>query len=188
MSAVGCVTRIETYLRSTPRIEKRVFTGNAPTDGELKSSTDKDTVISVQNGSFGWSDDATISDINLSFASGEITFLLGPVASGKSTLLKALLGETPYFEGAVIIASPEIAFCDQSPWLLNTSIRSNILGFSSFDSALYKTVVHACDLGQDLAALPRGENTVIGSKGFALSGGQKQRIVKVSIFSLHTCC
>jgi ATP-binding cassette subfamily C (CFTR/MRP) protein 1 len=50
--------------------------------------------------------------------------------------------------------------------------------FSDFDLDLYTSVIHACDLGSDLEALPSGDLTVVGSKGFALSGGQKQRIVR----------
>ena len=59
----------------------------------------------------------------------------------------------------------------------NASIQRNILSFSEFDPELYSSVIHACDLDSDLEALPQGDATLVGSKGFSLSGGQKQRIV-----------
>ena len=179
MSAVGCIQRIETYLKSTARVDRRTIMEGTKLETALESSLKADSIsISVHNGSFGWSNKAQLHKINLNIRAGEFTFLLGPVASGKSTLLKALLGETPFFEGSVTISSAEIAFCEQSAWLMNTSIHSNITGFSPFDRNLYLTVTHACDLQPDFASLARGDETVVGSKGFALSGGQKQRIVK----------
>jgi ATP-binding cassette, subfamily C (CFTR/MRP), member 1 len=47
---------------------------------------------------------------------------------------------------------------------------------SPYDSEWYETVIEACGLQQDLAILPDGDETVVGSKGITLSGGQKQRL------------
>jgi len=52
-----------------------------------------------------------------------------------------------------------------------------VIGYSTFDAGLYAKVLWACDLEKDIAQLEKGDETVIGSKGFALSGGRKQRIV-----------
>jgi ATP-binding cassette subfamily C (CFTR/MRP) protein 1 len=59
----------------------------------------------------------------------------------------------------------------------NTSIRNNIIGYSEYNSELYKQAVYACDLQTDFSQLQDGDETLVGSKGIALSGGQKQRIV-----------
>jgi ABC-type bacteriocin/lantibiotic exporter with double-glycine peptidase domain len=59
----------------------------------------------------------------------------------------------------------------------NGTIRSNILGCSSYEEAKYRTVIQACDLDKDLSILEDGDTTLVGSKGGALSGGQKQRLV-----------
>lgn len=59
----------------------------------------------------------------------------------------------------------------------NQSIRQNIIGYAHFDGQLYNQVIKACDLQKDLTQLPKGDMTIVGSKGLALSGGQKQRVV-----------
>jgi ATP-binding cassette subfamily C (CFTR/MRP) protein 1 len=52
----------------------------------------------------------------------------GRVACGKSTLLKALFGGTPSSEGFVHVSIIEVAFCDKTPGLINSSVQKNILG------------------------------------------------------------
>ena len=103
------------------------------------------------------------------------------VGSGKSTLIQALLGETITHKGFMSVVSPNsMAFCAQTPWLINKSIQQNILGTSPFDGAWYGEVVRACALVEDLSGYPSGDRTLVGSKGMTLSGGQKQRIVGVT--------
>ena len=71
----------------------------------------------------------------------------------------------------------EVAFCAQSPWLRNTSIRENIVGISEYDQAWYSRVVSCCSLDEDFAQFTERDDTMVGSKGVALSGGQKNRLV-----------
>ncbi|KAJ9136431.1 ABC multidrug transporter [Pleurostoma richardsiae] len=134
--------------------------------------------IHVRNASFGWSAGSkpVVENINLAIPTGQFAALIGPVASGKSTLLKGLLGEVPVASGYTHLTRQRLSWCEQSPWLTNNTIRKNIVGFSVFDSDLYHSVVHACDLDKDLAQMENGDETVIGSKGIVLSGGQKQRV------------
>lgn len=74
-------------------------------------------------------------------------------------------------------SNDSIAYCAQTPWLVNKSIQKNILGTSLYDGPWYKTVLSACALFEDLKNYPAGDRTLVGSKGITLSGGQKQRIV-----------
>jgi ATP-binding cassette subfamily C (CFTR/MRP) protein 1 len=76
------------------------------------------------------------------------------------------------------VSSTEVAFCDQTPWLVNGTVQKNILGYSNFDGLWYNSVIHACGLEEDISNLPLGDQSLIGSKGIMLSGGQKQRIVR----------
>ncbi|KAL3955773.1 hypothetical protein ACCO45_011336 [Purpureocillium lilacinum] len=73
-------------------------------------------------------------------------------------------------------AAGRLSWCDQSPWILNQSIRDNIIGYFPVNETLYQQVIRACELERDLTQLPHGDLTVVGSKGLALSGGQKQRV------------
>jgi ABC-type bacteriocin/lantibiotic exporter with double-glycine peptidase domain len=69
-----------------------------------------------------------------------------------------------------------IGFSDQTAFLLNGSIRENIVGFSPFDSERYAEVIDATCLRFDLATPPQGDGTNVGSDGISISGGQKQRV------------
>ncbi|KAL4924344.1 putative ABC multidrug transporter [Aspergillus undulatus] len=135
-------------------------------------------MIAVHNGSFGWSTDKdpSVQNVTMTISSGMFAMLVGPSGCGKSTLLKAILGEVTVQSGSVQLATESVAFCDQSPWHMNASIRECIVAMSTFDREWYHSVTNACALTTDFEQLPRGDDTVIGSKGISLSGGQSQRI------------
>ncbi|KAJ1816177.1 hypothetical protein LPJ56_002435 [Coemansia sp. RSA 2599] len=72
--------------------------------------------------------------------------------------------------------SGTIGYAPQVPWVMNSTIRENILFGLPFDKEKYINVIEACALDVDLAALPAGDLTEIGERGVTLSGGQKQRV------------
>lgn len=122
-------------------------------------------------------------DIDMRLDISSITIIAGPVGSGKSTIIRAILGELQ-FEGEISVSSKQMGYCAQTPWLLNESIRKNLCVFadeSTIDELWYQSVVHACALEEDMAQLPDGDQTVIGSRGLSLSTGQRQRLVSVFI-------
>ncbi len=114
---------------------------------------------------------------------GGFTLVLGPVGCGKSALLKALLGELSPFNGEIQITYPVVAYCEQSPWLPNGTIREVISGHSELDEAWYQSVLRACALDRDAESWPDCDETLVGNKGVSLSGGQKQRIVSLNTFN-----
>lgn len=146
---------------------------------------EREVVLSLRNVKFGWKPlsipegngvTLTLNDAN----SGQLVILVGPVGCGKSTFLKGLAGDTPVLEGELFVKYPDLAYCEDTPWLSNSSIRSNIVGehsSSTFDPDWYRTVVSACALDFDLEKMPANDKTLVGSKGSKLSGGQRQRIV-----------
>lgn len=138
--------------------------------------------ITLRNNSFAWDKAKTpfLKDIDINIPVGSFTVCVGAVGSGKSMLLESMLGETISSLGPMPKWASSLAYCAQEPWLENGTIRSNIIGISSYDPKWYKMVKSACGLLTDLQALERGDKTVVGSKGLNLSGGQKQRIVSVS--------
>ncbi|KAF5673240.1 multidrug resistance-associated 1 [Fusarium denticulatum] len=196
-AASGAFERIQTFLTQESRRDSRqqesVVELNEPDQGNRDSiemqilrepslpstanSSMREVVIQVSDANISWSEDRVIiRDLSFTVGRNQLVLLLGPVASGKTTLLKALLGEVPYINGPIDIHGKGVAWCEQSPWLLNRTIRENIIGYSHFDPVLYQAVVRACDIEKDFRQLPEGDSTVIGSKGLALSGGQKQRV------------
>ncbi|TKA78197.1 hypothetical protein B0A49_05202 [Cryomyces minteri] len=74
------------------------------------------------------------------------------------------------------MSSDSIAYCAQSPWLRNLTLRENILGESAFNRVWYGTVTRTCGLQTDFSTLRKGDETMVGTKGISLSGGQKNRI------------
>eukprot|EP00741_Cyanophora_paradoxa_P013906 tig00020723_g13424.t1 len=116
-------------------------------------------------------------------ARGSLVAVVGPVGSGKSALLAALLGELD--PEAPRPGSPpplarcgglSVAYVSQEPWIQNATLRANVLFGEPFDAARYSAAIDACGLRPDLATLPAGDLTEIGEKGVNLSGGQRQRV------------
>jgi ABC-type multidrug transport system fused ATPase/permease subunit len=139
--------------------------------------------LTIRNATFAWDveKEPVLKGLTMTISRGSFTMIIGPSGCGKSTLLKAILGEVPCVNGDVSLSSDSVAFCDQTPWHMNATIRDSIVAMSSFDKEWYASVVRACALVQDFEQLPRGDETVIGSKGIALSGGQSQRIVGTTL-------
>lgn len=64
----------------------------------------------------------------------------------------------------------------QTPWLLNATIRENIVFGESYRPKRYQRVLEACCLMPDIELMPGKDLTEIGERGINLSGGQRQRI------------
>ncbi|KAJ1718814.1 hypothetical protein LPJ61_006460, partial [Coemansia biformis] len=69
-----------------------------------------------------------------------------------------------------------IAYLEQSPWIMNDSMRANVLFGREYDQPLYERVIRACAFADDLAAWPDGDMTIIGDRGINISGGQRARL------------
>ncbi|KAL4789301.1 hypothetical protein BDV19DRAFT_374334 [Aspergillus venezuelensis] len=155
-------------------------------------------IIHLQNFSAGWSAGAgdgagagadtpapstpnfILKNLTLDIYSRSLTFVIGPVASGKSTLLHALLGETSSTSGSATVVPTTISFCAQTPWISNDTIQRNILGTSLLVREWYDRVVEACALAEDIRGLELsgegGDQQVVGHGGMKLSGGQRARV------------
>ncbi|KAJ3867511.1 P-loop containing nucleoside triphosphate hydrolase protein [Lentinula novae-zelandiae] len=110
-----------------------------------------------------------------------LNLVVGPTGSGKTSLLLALLGEmhfAPLSNDAWfnLPRSGGIAYAAQESWVLNETIRDNILFGSPYDEDRYKKVIKQCALERDLTLFAAGDQTEIGEKGLTLSGGQKARL------------
>lgn len=114
-----------------------------------------------------------------------VCLVTGPTASGKSTLLKAIIGDIVPETGHVSIADGSVAYCSQTPWIPNDSIRRAIVGPRAFDEPRYREILRICALDNDIDTMPLGDETPTGSKGSLLSGGQRQRLALARALYSH---
>ncbi|KAK7872348.1 hypothetical protein R5R35_002792 [Gryllus longicercus] len=117
----------------------------------------------------------TLRDVSVRVVPGRLCAVIGPVGSGKSSLLHALLGELPLREGAAAVGG-RVAYASQEPWIFVGSVRQNILFGRPYCPERYREVVRVCALKRDFELLPYGDRTLVGEKGVSLSGGQRARI------------
>jgi ATP-binding cassette subfamily C (CFTR/MRP) protein 4 len=124
-----------------------------------------------------------LNNINLEFAVGQLTCIIGEVGSGKSALIQMLAGELPPSTGT-IRQKPDLtmSYAPQDPWIMDGTVRENILLGRPFDDTFYNSIVNACGLSIDLAQLRDGEQTIVGDRGVQLSGGQRARIALARAF------
>ncbi len=99
----------------------------------------------------------------------------GTVGAGKSSLLSAILGHMKIGQGRISVDG-SFAYVSQQAWIMNCTLRENILFGETFDAKKYYDVISACALNQDLEVLPARDETEIGERGINLSGGQRQRV------------
>ncbi|XP_070327220.1 LOW QUALITY PROTEIN: ATP-binding cassette sub-family C member 4-like [Odocoileus virginianus] len=141
-------------------------------------SSDGETIVHVQDLTAFW-DKAlgtpTLQGLSFTVRPGELLAVIGPVGAGKSSLLRALLGELPLKQGKVNVHG-RIAYVSQQPWVFPGTVRNNILFGKKYEEEPYEKVIKACALEEDLQLLKDGDLTVIGDRGTPLSEGQKARV------------
>jgi ABC-type multidrug transport system fused ATPase/permease subunit len=125
----------------------------------------------------------------LTFKAGEINLIVGPTGSGKSSLLAALLGEMHYIPLGTsswfnLPRSGGVAYAPQESWVLNDTIRANIVFGSPYEDQRYRqgkdsfggarscaqlrTVLRACALERDLELFEAGDLSEVGERGLTL--------------------
>ncbi|KIK67839.1 hypothetical protein GYMLUDRAFT_216120 [Collybiopsis luxurians FD-317 M1] len=116
-----------------------------------------------------------VQNVNLEIPRRSLTAIIGKCGSGKSSLLQGLIGEMKVISGSFSFGG-QLAYCSQVPWILNTSVKNNILFGEPFEEERYWKVLEMACLIPDLQLMADGDLTEIGEKGINLSGGQKQRV------------
>ncbi|KAG2463188.1 MRP5 protein, partial [Polypterus senegalus] len=116
-----------------------------------------------------------LHNIDLAVEEGKLIGICGTVGSGKTSLISAILGQMTLLDGSIAVRG-DFAYVAQQAWILNTTLRDNILFGKEYEEERYNAVLSACCLRPDLAILPNGDLTEIGERGANLSGGQRQRI------------
>jgi ATP-binding cassette, subfamily C (CFTR/MRP), member 4 len=117
-----------------------------------------------------------LTDINLEIPKGALTAVIGPVGAGKSALLQAIVAELPVYSGTMTRHYTSLSYAAQDPWIMDGSVRENILMGLVYDETWYNTVIDSCSLRTDLDLFPFGDATLLGENGVQCSGGQRARI------------
>ncbi len=110
----------------------------------------------------------------------------GRVGAGKTSLLNALLGELVCVSGRVDVCG-RVAYVPQTAYVMNASVKENILYGLPNDERHYRDAVARSCLAADVALFPQGDDTELGERGVTLSGGQKARVsLARALFCLYT--
>lgn len=130
----------------------------------------------------------TVRNINLALEKGEVLAIIGPSASGKSTLARAIVGIWPAIGGSVRLDNAEISqwsheslgpylgYLPQDIELFDGTVAENIARFGELDSAKIIAAGRYAGIHEMILHFPKGYDTPLGPGGLGLSGGQKQRI------------
>ncbi|XP_050309256.1 ATP-binding cassette sub-family C member 4-like [Anthonomus grandis grandis] len=119
--------------------------------------------------------DNALENINIVVDRGQLVGVIGPVGSGKSSLLQTILGELELDSGKLDV-NGTVSYASQEAWVFAATVRQNILFGSEYDKKKYNDVVKACALERDFQQFPQGDLSIVGDRGASLSGGQKARI------------
>ena len=135
-----------------------------------------------------------VHDIDLSLRKGSFTVITGRVSSGKSTLLRVLLGSLPLQAGELlwngrkvddaseVLVPPRVAYTSQVPRLFSEELRGNILLGLPEDRVDLPGAIRSAVLERDIDDLKHGLETVVGPRGVKLSGGQQRRAAAARMF------
>lgn len=156
----------------------------APQQGRAKGQIEVDHLV------FGYGEhDEILKNLSIRIEPGETLAIVGPPGSGKTSLIRALLGLYPYRAGSISLDGHEIAHLDrfwlraqigvvlQDPFLYSRSIADNLA--VGRPGAPQEELLQACEeaaIRSAIAGFPSGFDEMVGERGVTLSGGQRQRL------------
>jgi len=129
-----------------------------------------------------------LKGISFGLQPGDVLAVVGPSASGKTTLARLLVGLWPAINGKVRLdgvdvftwdkleLGPHIGYLPQGVELFDGSMAENIARFGELDQAKVEAAARAIGLHDFILSLPQGYNSPVGREGTMLSGGQRQRV------------
>ncbi|UJR31942.1 hypothetical protein I4U23_019415 [Adineta vaga] len=167
--------RIENFLLSDEYNRSNAITYDLKLENQENDSCDVD----VQQVSSCWEKNSSFQLQKITFSGrfGDLIMIIGSIASGKSSLLMTLLGETHITQGKISFnKNSHLCYVPQEPWIFSGTIRQNILFGLEYDAQKFNRCIHATALNIDLENFPYGDSTIVGDNGVILSGGQKARL------------
>ncbi|XP_059156862.1 ATP-binding cassette sub-family C member 4-like isoform X7 [Physella acuta] len=171
-------------LKSIERLEKFLLLEELEHSSNVEQTDlkqdDEKCYVQLKDVSARWdgsnhSENKTLENVTLDVEPRKLVAVIGPVGSGKSSLLMTILGELPALSGTIKV-SGKVAYVSQQPWIFSGSVRQNIVFGGVYDKAKYDRIVKVSALKRDFEIMPQGDATLIGDRGVSLSGGQRARI------------
>ena len=171
-------TRLRLVLADFPEREKTM---------ELPAPKGKLSVEGVSAAPPG-SRELVLKQVNFVIEPGQVVAMIGPSASGKSSLARLLVGVWGPLVGSVRLdgadifkwnkeeIGPHIGYLPQDIELFEGTIAENIARFGEIDAEKVVEAAERTGMHEHILKLPKGYDTVLGDAGTALSGGQRQRI------------
>uniref|UniRef100_F6T8N6 Uncharacterized protein n=1 Tax=Ciona intestinalis TaxID=7719 RepID=F6T8N6_CIOIN len=176
------IEKLSESLISLKRIQNFLMLDEIDDDLQgLPPKSSKDCIVELTSFTAWWTEDEdsanrpTLEDITLKVKPGQLLAVIGPVGSGKSSFLSAILRELPASTGQARVVG-QVSYAGQTPWVFSGSIRENILFGEEYNEKRFKEVIDICCLEKDLLSFEFGDLTLVGQRGVTLSGGQKARV------------
>ncbi len=137
-----------------------------------------DESVRVRGATFTWDRNEgknCLEDIDFTARKGDLSCIVGRVGAGKTSFLEAVLGDLWKINGEVVVCGAT-AYVAQRSWIMNASVKENIVFGHRWDPTFYERALQSCALVDDMKSLHDGDQTEVGERGISLSGGQKARL------------
>ena len=155
---------------------------------KISNANIKDISIEFKNVTIQLNKIKILDNVSFKIEKGQTVYLVGDNGSGKSLIVRTLLGFIPY-KGQILLGNKDIKNIDnkilrntlgvifQEPFIFSDTVRNNIDIFSDYKQIeKIRSITNICEIDDEINQLPNGYNEIIGERGITLSGGQKQRI------------
>jgi len=174
----GAYSRLDSLLAAVP--QRPPGMALPPPQGQLRV----ENLIAAAPGSQA----PILKGITFALQPGEVLAVVGPSASGKTTLARLLVGLWPALGGKVrldgvdvyswdkIELGPHMGYLPQGVELFDGNVADNIARFGDIDMVKVEAAARAVGLHEFILALPQGYDSPVGREGAMLSGGQRQRV------------
>lgn len=105
-----------------------------------------------------------LTDLNFTIKKGEFVAIIGGIGAGKSSLMYSLLGEMKHKDNPkpVVTINGSISLVTQKPWIVNDTVRNNIVFGEQWSESRYREVLKYACLERDLELFTHGDQTMIG--------------------------
>jgi ABC-type bacteriocin/lantibiotic exporter with double-glycine peptidase domain len=194
-----CIHAIGDLITSIGRYsETKTYFENFKFDPISESDKNRTTELIIKTGDISlknivvkYENKYIFNDFSLDIKGQSIIGLIGPIGSGKTTILKLLAGIVDYSDGVILIDNQDlktctyqsivrhIAYISQHPKLFNKSIYYNINYGSSFTEEQIDKKLNELGLREFIDSFPKKLATVVGKEGSKISGGQRQFIALI---------